>query len=238
MLVLASASPRRRALLDAMGLVHEVEPADVDETPRPGEDAAALVCRLAEAKARTVLDRRIAAVTEPTGLDGPEVLAADTVVVLDGRVMGKPLDADEAVAMLRALSGRTHEVLTGVAVARPVDDGTGVDVAVERTSVTFSTLTDAEILAYVATGEPLDKAGAYGIQGRAGAFVAGIEGSHDNVVGLPTARVAALLGVDGCTERGLPASVEPTAAAPEPRDAPVRSRAPGGRRSGRGGGGR
>lgn len=181
MLILASASPRRRELLDRMGLAHVVVPADVDETPLPGEAPEELVSRLAEAKATHVLRAHAA--------DRPVVLAADTVVVVDGTVLGKPADAADAAAMLRRLSGRTHEVLTGVAVAR----GDRVEVVVERTAVTFAELDDAEIAAYVGTGEPLDKAGAYGIQGRGGNFVTRIEGSYDNVVGLPTRTVRDLL---------------------------------------------
>lgn len=183
MLVLASASPRRRGLLDRMGLAHEVVPADIDETPRPGERPEALVARLAEAKATHVLR------SSPATAGDLVVLAADTVVVIDGAVLGKPADAADAAGMLGSLSGRTHEVLTGVAVARPGS----VVVVVERTAVTFGALDEGEIEAYVATGEPLDKAGAYGIQGRGGNFVTRIEGSYDNVVGLPTRVVRDLL---------------------------------------------
>jgi len=198
-LVLASGSPRRRELLDRMGLEFEVRVPDVDETPAPAEEPADLVARLAELKARVVRDALV-------GRPATSVLAADTVVAIDDRILGKPVDDADAVAMLRALSGRTHEVLTAVAVAYPVDgDGTDVDadwppdgaiaVAVERTAVTFADLGDDEIEAYVATGEPRDKAGAYGIQGRGGNLVARIVGSYDNVVGLPTHRVAELLGL-------------------------------------------
>jgi septum formation protein len=191
-LVLASASPRRRDLLDAMGVDHEVEPADVDETPLAGESPEALVARLATAKAVEVFCRRVA---DGAGTD-LVVLAADTVVVLDGTVLGKPTGSDDAVEMLRSLTGRTHDVLTGVAVARPGGDGEAdLEVVVERTAVTFVELSEAEIDAYVATGEPLDKAGSYGIQGLGGRFVSRVEGSYENVVGLPTTRVADLLGL-------------------------------------------
>jgi septum formation protein len=177
--VLASASPRRAELLARAGIDFDTRPAHVDETPWPGEEPEAHVRRLAEAKARAVaVDHR-----------GALVLGSDTIVVLDGRILGKPLDADEARAMLRALSGRAHDVLTGVALV--IGDEARVDVC--RTRVWFRTLTAAEIDGYVATGEPMDKAGAYGIQGGAARFVERIEGSRSNVVGLPVEVVRAML---------------------------------------------
>jgi septum formation protein len=172
--ILASASPRRAALLRDAGLEFEVRPAHVSEAGQPGEGPAAHVERLARDKAvavhRQVPDRW--------------VVGADTEVVApDGTILGKPQTRDDAARMLRALSGATHEVLTGVAVAPP---GPGAPrAAVARTAVTFHPLSDAAVAAYVATGEPMDKAGAYGIQGRAGLFVARLEGSYANVVGLP-----------------------------------------------------
>jgi septum formation protein len=180
----------------------EVRPADVDETAAPGEDPVDLARRLAVAKAETVL------ALAPEG--DIVVLAADTVVVLDGRVLGKPGDEAEAARMLGALSGRTHRVLTGVAVAarRPASDPTasdglgpaaGVIAHVEATEVTFTALGETEISWYVATGEPLDKAGAYGIQGLGAVWVSSIRGSWDNVVGLPlgvTRRLLAEVGLD------------------------------------------
>ena len=175
--ILASGSPRRRELLRAIGVEPVVQPADVDETPGRGEAAAALVTRLAAAKAEAV----------PAG-DDSLVIAADTVVVLEGDILGKPTDADDARAMLRRLSGRTHEVVTGVHVRR----GDRRASAVEVSEVRFRRLTSDEIDAYVATGEPLDKAGAYAIQGGAGAFVEGLTGSRTNVIGLPTAAVVGL----------------------------------------------
>ncbi len=186
LLVLASGSPRRRELLAQLGVSFEVRVADVDESPRPGEQADDLVRRLAASKAQTVL----AAAPEVDVV----VLAADTVVVVDGVVLGKPVDADDATRMLGLLSGRAHTVLTGVAVARRA---TGLVVEVEATKVTFRDLTDAAIAAYVATGEPLDKAGAYGIQGAAGTFVAGIEGNKDNVIGLGLTTTTRLLAAAG-----------------------------------------
>lgn len=183
MIVLASQSPRRAALLTAAGYTFEALPSDVDETALPGETPEAHVARLAEVKARAGLARRPGAV----------VLGADTVVVLDGRILGKPADEDEARRVLGELSGRAHDVLTGVAVA----DGSGIRDAVARTRVWFAELSAAEVAAYVASGEHRDKAGAYGIQGRASCFVERIDGSYSNVVGLPVAVVYRLLGPPG-----------------------------------------
>jgi len=180
LLILASASPRRRELLASLGVPCEVVPSDADETLDPVPLAEA-VARLALRKARLVAGSRPAAV----------VLAADTIVVIDGRALGKPANPEDARAMLRTLRGRTHEVMTGVAV---VDAATGRhagDTVISR--VTMAAYDDAAIDAYVAGGEPLDKAGAYAIQGAGGALVAGLEGSRSNVVGLPLAATAALL---------------------------------------------
>jgi len=179
-LVLASASPRRRELLEAAGFAFDVAAADVDETPHAGETARAYVARLAEAKASVVLAAR------PEAL----VLGADTTVVVDGGILGKPGDADEAAAMLARLQGRAHEVLTGVALL----GRHWQRVAVASTAVWFAPMSPAEIAAYVATGEPMDKAGAYGIQGWAARYVTRIDGSYSNVVGLPVALVQAMLG--------------------------------------------
>jgi septum formation protein len=182
-LILASGSPRRRELLAQAGFVFEVEAADVDETQREGEDAADYVRRLAEEKARAVFARRGG---EDAGLI---VLGADTSVVCDGEVLGKPADARDAERMLRRLSGRVHRVLTGVAVATRA----GVVSDVVTTEVTFSEIAESEIEAYCATAEPLDKAGAYGIQGYAARWVPWIEGCYFNVMGLPIARVVGLI---------------------------------------------
>jgi septum formation protein len=172
-LVLASASPRRRQLLQTARIPFTARPAEIDEQPIPNESPAAYVSRLAEAKAR--------ASWQP----GELALGADTVVTLDGLLLGKPRDAADARRMLRLLSGRTHQVLTGVCLF----DGTLSRAAVETTAVEFLDLTDEEIEAYVAGGEPLDKAGAYGIQGEASKFVQRIDGCYFNVMGLPLARV-------------------------------------------------
>ncbi|TVP75653.1 MAG: septum formation inhibitor Maf [Gemmatimonadales bacterium] len=184
-LVLASGSPRRAEILSTLGIAFRVQVADIDETPRPGESPPALVERLAREKSAAVAP----------GADAP-VLAGDTVVVVDGRVLGKPADADEAVAMLLALSGRSHRVLSSLALVEP--DG-AVRSGVEATRVTFRELDAEEIRAYVATGEPMDKAGAYGIQGRGAALVRGLEGDYSGVVGLPVSLLVRLLA-----ERGTP----------------------------------
>ena len=181
-LVLASQSPRRRRLLEQLGLAFRVQVSPAEEVVADGEAPAAAVRRLALDKARPV------AVQHPSAL----TLAADTEVVLDGRMLGKPGHPDEARAMLRRLSDRTHTVLTGLALVHPATERRVV--ACEATSVAFAALTEAEIEAYVATGSPLDKAGAYGIQDDYGAvFVRRIEGDYYNVVGLPLHRVYRLL---------------------------------------------
>ena len=184
--MLASASPRRLELLRRIGIEPDVRPADVDETPFPEEAPAALVSRLAAAKAGAV-----AAVAADAAL----VVAADTVVVVDEEILGKPADAADARAMLACLSARSHDVLTGVHLQR----GQATAAAVEVTSVCFRPLTSGEIDAYVATEEPLDKAGAYAMQGIGGMFVESIAGSDSNVVGLPLAtvvRLARQLGIE------------------------------------------
>jgi septum formation protein len=181
-LVLASASPRRADLLRAAGYDFDVRPADVDERVRAGEGPEPYARRLAEAKALR-LGRHPAL----------PVLAADTVVVVDGEVLGKPADPDDAARMLRRLSGRVHEVLTAVALIPAGRGPVPVEVAVERTRVEFRQLVEAEIAGYVATGEPMDKAGAYAVQGRAAGFVRRLEGSYSNVVGLPLPLVHRML---------------------------------------------
>lgn len=183
MLVLASASPRRRELLTQVGFSFTVHPAHIPEDPTPGEEPTRYVTRLAREKAQAVYGQLAASD------DALTVLGADTTVTLDDHILGKPIDAEDAARMLRMLSGRMHRVITGVALVTP----TATKVAAEVTSVWFRELADAEIAAYVATGEPMDKAGAYGIQGRAARWIPRVEGCYFNVVGLPIARVAALL---------------------------------------------
>ncbi len=180
-LILASASPRRQALLTQLGLFPIVEPPAVDERPLPGEDARSLAARLARMKGSAIAAR--AANRDAV------VLAADTVVALDGELLGKPTSPEDAMRMLRTLSGRTHSVISGIFVASPRHMET---LAVE-TRVRFRALSESQIRWYAATDEPLDKAGSYAIQGIGGAFVESIEGSHSNVIGLPLAEALAAL---------------------------------------------
>jgi septum formation protein len=182
-LILASSSPRRRELLAQAGYTFAVEAADLDESRREGEEAGAYVKRLAEEKARVVLGRH----SEDD--DSLVVLGADTCVVCDGEILGKPADAADALRMLRMLSGRAHRVLTGVAAVTRA----GMVSAVESTEVTFSEILEAELVAYCATSEPLDKAGAYGIQGYAARWIPRIDGCYFNVMGLPIARTVRLI---------------------------------------------
>ena len=198
MLVLASASPRRRELLTQAGFSFQVQAAHIPEDPYRNEDPITYVVRLAREKAQAVFDQ----LSVPTG-NPPEaaggagnpvaeplvVLGADTTVTLDNHILGKPEDAADAARMLRLLSGRTHRVITGVAVVT----SQSTEVAAEVTAVRFLTLSDEEIAAYIATGEPMDKAGAYAIQGRAARWIPRIEGDYFNVVGLPIALVSTLL---------------------------------------------
>ena len=184
-LILASASPRRRELLKQAGFTFEVRPAHVNEDPYPDEDPVAYVVRLARDKAESVLAEILSEGSAPPQL----VLGADTTVTLDGHILAKPENAADAARMLRMLSGRTHRVITGVAVA----SARGTEVAAEITGVQFLTLTDEEIDVYIATGEPMDKAGAYGIQGYAAKWIPRIEGCYFNVVGLPLALLSTML---------------------------------------------
>ena len=177
--VLASGSPRRKSMLADLEVDFVVVPADVDESTVTGESAIDYVQRIAVLKAMTVGS------THPSDV----VLAADTTVDLDGTILAKPVDDDDAKLMLRSLSGREHLTHTAVCIARAVT----VETALVSTAVTFRVLSDDEINWYVGTGEPLDKAGAYGIQGRAAGFVASIAGSVSNVVGLPLAETTELL---------------------------------------------
>ena len=182
-LILASASPRRRELLAQAGFSFEVMPAHINEDLHPGEDPIDYVVRLAREKAEAVY----AQIRNTEAI----VLGADTTVTLDGHILAKPEDAEDAGRMLRLLSGRTHRVITGVAIA----SASGVEVAAEVTGVQFLTLNDEEIAAYIAAGEPMDKAGAYGIQGYAAKWIPRIEGCYFNVVGLPLALVSTMLDV-------------------------------------------
>lgn len=192
-LILASSSPRRAEVLRDAGIAFEVCATQVDEFPRPGESAHAMVERLAEAKAR-------AAATQLSSMGDSIIIGADTVVELGGEIFGKPRDAADAREMLAALSGRTHHVLTGLFLLRLPDSA--IRAAVESTAVTFASLDRGEIETYVAGGEPMDKAGAYAIQGRAGRYIPAIEGCYFNVVGLPLARLYAFLRELGWTAEG------------------------------------
>ena len=180
LLVLASASPRRQELLRNAGISFVVQAADIDETPLADEKAEQCARRLAREKALAVARVRAQ----------DRVLGADTIVVVDGAILGKPRDAADAARMLRLLSGRTHDVITGVCV---VEGASEVNVASETTRVTVNELSEAEIQAYVASGEPMDKAGAYAIQGMASRWIPRIEGDYSNVVGLPVALVYKML---------------------------------------------
>jgi septum formation protein len=177
--VLASASPRRRQLLEMLRIPFEVEPSGIDEVVQPGEAPGDYVLRVAREKAEAVGARR----------PGALVLAADTEVVLDGEVFGKPADAAAAVGMLLRLQGRTHQVLTGVTVAH----AGRLEQALDVTAVTFRPADEATLSDYVATGEPLDKAGAYAVQGLGGALIVRIEGDVFGVMGLPLRLVLDLL---------------------------------------------
>lgn len=178
-LILASGSPRRREILARLGLRFDVRPVDVDETPRPEEPPRSYVRRLAETKATHRAE------------SGELVLGADTVVVLEDRLLGKPTDRNDARRMLRDLSGRDHLVYTGVAAWEPATERLECEVAATR--VHFAELSEQEIDWYVATGEPLDKAGAYAIQGLGSLLVESIAGNHSNVVGLPVPLVYRLV---------------------------------------------
>ncbi|BAF58996.1 MAG: septum formation inhibitor Maf [Pelotomaculum sp.] len=180
-IVLASSSPRRRDLLKQLGLTFRIMTAGVDETPPGGLTPAEMVEVLAGRKAAAVAGM----------LEDALVIGADTVVVLNGRVLGKPADREEAAGMLRQLQGTDHTVYTGVAVMDAASKK--MQVAHEKTRVFFKSLDEHEIRRYVATGEPMGKAGAYAVQGRAAAFIKGLEGCYTNVVGLPLARLADML---------------------------------------------
>jgi septum formation protein len=180
MIILASASPRRQELLRNAGIPFTVQPADIDETPLAGESPRACAERLAREKALAVFRR------QPQGY----VLGADTIVVVDDAILGKPRDATDAARMLRMLAGRTHAVITGVCLVGPAASG---QLPVASGTETELDLSDDEIRDYVASGEPMDKAGAYAIQGVASRWIPRIEGDYSNVVGLPVALVYAML---------------------------------------------
>lgn len=195
-LVLASASPRRRILLDTLSLEFDVVPADVDETRLQGESPAAYVERVAEAKTRAVL--------EPARV----VIGCDTTVVHEGKVLGKPSHPEEARSMLRRLEGDVHEVFTGVAVAGWDGDQAVLHSAVDVSDVEFLPLTDGEIRDYVATGEPMDKAGSYALQGLGGVFIKRVNGSPFTVIGMPIHLLPRLVSAVGADMTAFRASAE------------------------------
>jgi len=178
---LASASPRRAVLLTQLGLEFEVVPANLDESFREGEACAEYVQRLSLEKARSVSSKLVS--------NGGTILAADTVVILDGRAMGKPIDQDDGMRMLSELSGRSHEVFTAVSVCNESREAS----VLNRSTIRFRVISRAEINAYWHTGEPVDKAGAYAIQGRGAIFVEALRGSYTGVMGLPLFETARLL---------------------------------------------
>jgi septum formation protein len=186
LIYLASGSPRRSALLDQIGVPHRVQPVDVDETARGGEPPDQYVRRLAELKAETLWQKLAAAQRQP-------VLGADTAVVLDDEILGKPRDEQDCLRMLKLLSARTHQVFTAVAL-RASD---GCQSRVNVSEVTFRTLADDEIRRYWRSGEPADKAGAYAVQGRAALFIEHIAGSYSGIMGLPLFEAGELLAAVG-----------------------------------------
>lgn len=188
-ILLASASPRRRDLLDQIGVAYRVQPADIDETPLENEAPKPYTLRIAREKVEKGAQGRH---------DGEIVLGADTAVVIEGRMLGKPGDEDEAFTMLRMLSGNTHQVYTAVAV---MGREGGIETALNISDVEFSEMEDGWIRSYIATGEPMDKAGAYGIQGWAGCRIRRVSGSYSSIMGLPLFETAQLLGRAGL---GLP----------------------------------
>lgn len=200
-LVLASASPRRRILLEGLELAFEVRTADLDEEPLPEEQAEALAVRLAAEKAAAVARR------------GEVVIAADTVVAIDGTLLGKPVDPEDAARMLSLLSDRTHQVTTGVAVRVVADGEVREATTAVATDVRFVALDDPDIDWYVGTGEPMDKAGAYGLQGVGGHLIRSVSGSPTNVIGLPlaeTIELAKRVGIDLRRFRRAPVSADRT----------------------------
>lgn len=183
-IILASASPRRTELLRIAGVAHQVHPAHIDEQHMPDEPPYDYVLRMAREKAAAVADE----------FSDKLVLAADTIVVINGQILGKPRDHLQAVRFLRLLSGKTHQVMTAVSAAPP---GVATDSIVQTSQITFHALTDMQISRYVATGEPLDKAGAYAVQGLGAALISHLQGSYSGVMGLPLAETLQLLRRSG-----------------------------------------
>ncbi len=200
-LILASVSPRRRDLLQALGLSFDIQPSTIDEIMDHELKPEQLVLNLARQKTEDVFT----SISQKSHSERLLVLGADTIVVLDGKFLGKPIDQEDAVSMLKRLSGRHHEVYTGVwLIVRELDGSTQASNSCEKSMVHFRALDEREMTAYVATGEPMDKAGAYALQGIGAALVEKIEGSHTNIVGLPIPNVVSLLRASGYPILGLP----------------------------------
>ncbi len=202
-LVLASGSPRRIEALRGLGLDPLVRPADIDETPRPGESPDGYALRLAREKAQARAE------------SGELVLGADTIVVLDDQLLGKPSDAADARAMLGRLAGRVHQVLTGIALVEPTSERHAESLV--STKVRLASMSDEEIDWYVGTGEPMDKAGSYAIQGIGSMFVHSIDGNYSNVVGLPLAQLRRMLRDLGYDLRRFRSGPDVAAGSPTPR---------------------
>ncbi len=199
-IILASASPRRKQLLESAGIVATVEVADIDESHGDGEKAADYVARMAYQKAEAVVRRHLSdkSTDKSVGLD--VVVAADTIVVIDGVILGKPASRDEAFSMLKRLVSRRHDVMTAVAIADLAGRAPKWQRFVVTTHVEFGDVDDARLWAYIDSGEPMDKAGAYGIQSGAASFVRCIEGSYTNVVGLPLYETVSALADYTCAK--------------------------------------
>lgn len=199
-IILASASPRRKQLLESAGIVAMVEVADIDESHGDGEKAADYVARMAYQKAEAVVRRHLSdkSTDKSVGLD--VVVAADTIVVVDGVILGKPASRDEAFSMLKRLVSRRHDVMTAVAIADLAGRAPKWQRFVVTTHVEFGDVDDARLWAYIDSGEPMDKAGAYGIQSGAASFVRCIEGSYTNVVGLPLYETVSALADYTCAK--------------------------------------
>lgn len=200
-IILASASPRRKQLLESAGIVATVEVADIDESHGDGEKAADYVARMAYQKAEAVVRRHLSdkSTDKSVGLD-VVVVAADTIVVVDGVILGKPASRDEAFSMLKRLVSRRHDVMTAVAIADLAGRAPKWQRFVVATHVEFGDVDDARLWAYIDSGEPMDKAGAYGIQSGAASFVRCIEGSYTNVVGLPLYETVSALADYTCAK--------------------------------------
>lgn len=211
-IILASASPRRKQLLESAGIVATVEVADIDESHGDGEKAADYVARMAYQKAEAVVRRHLGDDSTDKSTDksvgSDVVVAADTIVVVDGVILGKPASRDEAFSMLKRLVSRRHDVMTAVAIADLAGRAPKWQRFVVTTHVEFGDVDDARLWAYIDSGEPMDKAGAYGIQSGAASFVRCIEGSYTNVVGLPLYETVSALAVHTCTNSSIDASTD------------------------------